>query len=198
MMRLVTRPDIAIDKMEELIKSDVALSYKLLKYINSVVFGWKHEISSIHQALVLLGDREVRKWVALVSLTSLGADKPLELAVNSVTRGRMCESLATPLNAGKREADLFFTGILSHIDALSSQSMEAALTNVHVADDVRAALLGDDAGNLPATALAITTAYETADWDRLNSLCEDQGIPPDAVTAAYRNAVEFGRELLNV
>ncbi len=195
-LQLVMRPDISIAKMEQAVKSDVALSYKLLKYINSAVFGWKHRIESVHQALVLLGEREIRKWVALVSLTSMGSDRPLELAVNSVVRGRMCESLAAPLGAPHRGADLFFTGMLSHVDALVSQPMEEALVDVYVADDVREALLGGDADTPPATALALARSYEAVDWESLSRVCSAHDLDEDTVGAAYRDAVEFGGALL--
>jgi EAL and modified HD-GYP domain-containing signal transduction protein len=193
----VTRPGISVEEIEDLVKHDVALSFKLLRYINSAAFGWKREITSIRQALVMLGEREIRKWITLISLTSMGSDRPLELAVKSVTRGRMCELLAEPMGAPERSADLFFAGILSHLDALVSRPMEEALGEVYLPDDVRAALLREGGATLPGAALAIAESYERADWDRFSAICRRLEIPEYTVPATYLEAVEFGRELVH-
>ena len=80
-----------------MIRHDVGLSYKLLRYINSAVFAWRSEITSVRKALVLLGESEIRKWVSLVTMAAIADGSPPELAIKSVTRARMCEMLAHPL-----------------------------------------------------------------------------------------------------
>jgi EAL and modified HD-GYP domain-containing signal transduction protein len=57
----INRQDLDYDRLEDYVKMDVSLSYKLLKFINSLSFGFRNEIRSIKQALVLLGQKELSK-----------------------------------------------------------------------------------------------------------------------------------------
>ncbi|MEJ2637240.1 MAG: HDOD domain-containing protein [Calditrichia bacterium] len=88
MLKEIHQPEIDFDKMEEIIKRDVSLTYKLLRLINSAAFGIMREIKSIKQALVLLGMREVKKWVALIALSDMGKEKPEELVKNALLRAK--------------------------------------------------------------------------------------------------------------
>src|SRR6266487_1181141 len=67
----VNKPDFDFSRLETIIKKDLALSFNLLRYINSAMFGTAREIQSIRQALALLGEVSVRKWVSLVALTQM-------------------------------------------------------------------------------------------------------------------------------
>ena len=87
LLQEIGKPDLDFDELEEIIKRDVALSYKLLRYINSAAFSLRGNISSIKQALVLLGQKEIKKWVSLVALRSIGEDKPDELVKLAISRG---------------------------------------------------------------------------------------------------------------
>jgi len=90
----VSRPELVYERLEELIKQEVSLAYKLLRYINSAAFGWRGPIESVKQALVLLGESESRRWISLVALPALAQDKAEELVVQAAVRARFCESLA--------------------------------------------------------------------------------------------------------
>jgi len=94
LMGEINNPNVDFDKITAFIRGDVSLSYNLLKFINSSVFGFKTKINSIKQALVLLGLSEVRKWASIMVLQNLGEDKPDALIVNSVVRATFGEALA--------------------------------------------------------------------------------------------------------
>ncbi|MDQ6995025.1 MAG: HDOD domain-containing protein, partial [Mariprofundaceae bacterium] len=86
-----------VNDIQDVVKQDVSLSYRLLKYINSAAFGMRREIESIEQALVLLGLNNARRWLALLSLSALGDGKPLELIRTALYRGYLLESIAKHL-----------------------------------------------------------------------------------------------------
>ncbi len=88
--------EVDFKKLALTIQSEVSLSYKLLKLINSAAFALRHKVTSILQALSLLGLREIRSWVSLLSIASMADDKPAELVVSSLIRARLCEQLAQP------------------------------------------------------------------------------------------------------
>jgi EAL and modified HD-GYP domain-containing signal transduction protein len=159
----LAQPEIAYGELETVIKQDVALTYRLLRYINSVWFGLKHEVESIHHALVWLGPREIKKWAALVSLRNLAEGKPSELLLRSMTRARMAEGLAEPAGMKPQAPELFLMGMFSLIDALLDMPLKDALEKLPVSDGIREALLGG--ANPHGLIHRSIIAYEQADWD---------------------------------
>src|SRR5690606_39191228 len=61
-LQKVTTPNVDFDELERIIKQDVALSTKLLRYLNSAHFGFTTKIGSIKQALVMMGEEPLRQW----------------------------------------------------------------------------------------------------------------------------------------
>src|SRR5262249_556531 len=86
-------PAIDFVRMEQVIKQDVGLSVKLLRYLKAAAFGWRSEITSIRHALALLGERAFRRWASVLVLAELSADRPAELLTTCLVRARFCELL---------------------------------------------------------------------------------------------------------
>lgn len=87
----LNREDCSMEKLEEMVNIDISISYKLLRYINSAYFRRVQEITSIRQALVLLGENGIRQFVMLVTAAELAADKPNELIKASIIRAKFCQ-----------------------------------------------------------------------------------------------------------
>ena len=96
LLRAVNRPAIDFAEVERLVQQDVALSMKLLRYLHSAHFVG-HDVGSIRQALLTLGERGLRRWAALVAVLGLGQGKPSELVVMALARGRFAELIAPAL-----------------------------------------------------------------------------------------------------
>ena len=125
MLQEVSRPELDLDMLERLIKADASVCYRLLRYLNSAVFGFKKEIHSVKHALSLLGEHDVRRWVRLVAAVGAGHDKPSDLVLSALVRGRFGELLAPHFRHG--QSDLFLMGLLSLIDAMLEMPMDAVL-----------------------------------------------------------------------
>ena len=150
-----------IEELEQVIDRDVGLSVKLLRYINSAYVGLRGSISSIHQAVMMLGSRGVSRWALLVALTG-GPSAPRELSVVGLTRARMCELLGAEASSVAGD-QLFTVGLLSVADALLQVPLETIVEELPLADDVSAALLQRDG---PAGAiLKAVVSYEQGDFD---------------------------------
>jgi len=156
-----------VNDIQDVVKQDVSLSYRLLKYINSAAFGMRREIESIEQALVLLGLNNARRWLALLSLSALGDEKPLELIRTALYRGHLLESIAKHLQEDETGDD-FLLGMFSVLDALLDQPMEKAIEGMALPHEVREALLKDDAPMFYK--LKILYALERGDWDDVLAL----------------------------
>jgi len=158
----------AIDEVEDVVKQDVALSYRLLKYINSAAFGMKREIASIGQALTLLGLKNIRRWLSLLSLASLGENKPTELIKLSFLRGRALEIVADSLHL-PNPADYFILGMFSVLDALLDRPMREALDEIALPKTIRDGLLDQesDMGKF----LSLIRFVEYNEWEQVEAIC---------------------------
>ncbi len=189
----LNRPDADYDAMEKIIKQDVALSYKLLRYINSVAFGWRKKIESIKQALVMLGERPLKKWASLAAFSSIADDKPPELLTTSLIRAAFCESIAADVAMKDKTMDLFFIGMLSVVDALVDRPMKEILDEISISDYVKEALI--DGGTPAANVLQLVIAYEHGEWGKVTEMIDLLGLDEARVPELYYKAIEWADEV---
>ncbi len=93
LLQLVSKEDMDVHEVEKIIKSEAALCYRLLRYLNSAAFSFSTEIQSVRHALSILGEREVRRWIRLVATLNAGANRPSELVLSALVRARFLELL---------------------------------------------------------------------------------------------------------
>jgi c-di-GMP phosphodiesterase len=169
-----------IEDLEQVIDRDVGLSVKLLRYINSAHVGMRGSITSIRQAVMMLGSRGVSRWALLVALTG-GPSAPRELSVVGLTRARMCELLGSDREDVASD-QLFTVGLLSVADALLEVPLETIVDELPLADEVGAALLHRDG---PAGAiLDAVVSYERGEFDAASLQSHSRGI-----ATSYRDAL---------
>jgi len=190
----VNRPEIDFNQIEKIVKKDVSISYKLMQFINSAFFGFSTEIHSIKQALVLLGIRDFKKWVSLIILRGMAADKHEELLVNSIVRARFCELISQEGDLKTRSSDLFFMGIFSMIDTLMNRPMEEILAKLPLSEDIKGALLGDE-GHL-RDFFELVLAYEKGDWDKTFVHADRLKINQPGLHNNYIKSLEWANQLL--
>jgi len=183
------RPDLDFDKLEAIIKQEVALAVKLLRYLNSAGFGWRHEITSIKHALRVLGERATRKWCSLMALTVLGEDQPAQMVITSLVRAQFAEQVGREAGLGSRDVDLFLIGMLSTLDALLGRPMDEALTHIPVSSEIRDTLLGRRTSLSAVWALVL--CYERAEWDRLKVIADAADVSVGRLPSLYRNSVQW-------
>jgi EAL and modified HD-GYP domain-containing signal transduction protein len=160
-------PAIELADLERLISGDVALSYRLLKYINSAYFGLRGQISSIQQAVALLGIERLRDWSTLTVFERL-SDKPRELFVTALIRAHFCQHAGQVQDGSP--AELFTLGLFSVLDALNDTPMRIALEGLPLTPSMRAALVDrTGAGRL----LACVTAIEQGDFRQASEILAD-------------------------
>lgn len=193
MLRESSRTEIDYDKMDQIFRRDVALSFKLLKFINSSFFGFKNKISSVKQALVLMGRKEILKWISLLALQNIAQDKPNELVILSLVRARFLELMAFQLGWTKRSNQAFLCGLFSMVDAMLDRPMPDILKELPLEDDIVTALLrGDnDLGKLSR----MWVHYEKAEWDEFSAAAKALGVEEKDVAELYRQALAWAQGL---
>ncbi len=185
--------EIDFKKLAQTIQSEVFLSYKILKLINSAAFALRHKVTSILQAISLLGIREVRSWVSLLSISAMADDKPAELVVTSLIRARFCEKLAEPCGLPGRRSDLFLMGLFSLLDVIMSRPIEEILNEITVEDDIQAALTGEP--GILLNILRLIIAVEKGEWELVSSLAEELQIDEQPLCEAYMEAIKWAHEI---
>jgi c-di-GMP-related signal transduction protein len=193
LLRELNSPEIDMRRLENVIKQEASITFRLLRRVNSAAQGFRLETSSLRHALVLLGEREIRMCATVWAMADLARDLPSELVVATTLRGRLCELLAPLAQMPERALDLFLVGMFSSLDVILEQPMEQVLVSLPLARDIRDALLGGQ--NPLRTVLDCALAYEQAHWDRASDLAVAAGIPERKVPACYLEAVEWTREV---
>ncbi|MBU0516787.1 MAG: EAL domain-containing protein [Proteobacteria bacterium] len=187
LLKEVQAHQIKFKNIAEIIRQEISLTYKLLRYINSPFFGVRIKIDSVNQALVMLGEENVRKWLSMVAMANLAREGTPELSRNSFIRATLCESLGTEAGLGARATDLFMVGLFSLIEVVLSRSMPEIMSELPLPDDVAAALLGGE--NHLRRILDLAVSYDRGEWDRCSALASAVGLAEDRLPALYLEAL---------
>ena len=193
LLQAATAPEFDIGLLASQIKHEPSMTFRLLRYLNSAAFGLRSEIHSIQHALSLLGEREMRKWIAVVSVGVMADGKPGELMTVPLVRGRFCELLAPLAGLGHQSNDLFLMGLLSVMDAILGQPLDLILAELPVRQEIKEALLLRT--GFYRNLLDVAIAHETGDWNAVNTLLEVVGISKELVPSLYVSALGWSSAL---
>ena len=193
MLQEVSRPDLDSAALEKLIKAEASVCYRLLRYLNSAIFGFKSEIHSVRHALSMLGERDVRRWVRLVAAVGAGQETTSDLVLSALVRARFGELLAPRVAHG--DSDLFLLGLLSLIDAMLEMPMEEVLEKLPLDHETKAVLLGQPSLLRPVYQLML--ARESGEWVASAELSRGMHLDADDVAGFYWQAQQWAREVSN-
>lgn len=177
-------PSVSMEELENIIIKDVALTYKLLRYINCAAYAIRKEVESIKQALILLGTQTVKNWVTLIIMSNLNNNKSSELITTAIVRAKMCELLSEIYSIGNKH-QLFTVGLFSILDVLMDIPMSDLLDTLSLNSSMKFALLKQE-GEL-GQILKQVLLYEQGEWSKL----EMKNIDASAISGAYLEAVKW-------
>jgi c-di-GMP-related signal transduction protein len=194
-LQMFSSSRIDLEELSRLIRQEVSLSYRLLRYLNSPAFPVVGEVRSIPQALSLLGESMSRKWLAVVCIASMAEDKPGELVKLSLSRASFCELLAGPLHLPGAANELFLLGLLSVMDALLDMPMAEILEKLPLDSRIKDALVGQPSDLSPV--LDIVLQYESGEWEGLAAASCALGFDQAVVPGLYLRSVEWADQILS-
>ena len=180
-------PLIELHELNDLVKNDVALSVKLLRYVNSASVGLPRSVDSISQAIGLVGTERMRQWASLLVLAQTG-DKPSELMRVALIRAQMCESLC-PLY-GLPAGQGFTVGLFSVLDAYFDCEMKQLVADLPLASEILDALLKRE--GVLGTLLEGILAYEQGDWESQAI----KSVETDTLNSAYWESIEWANGVM--
>jgi EAL and modified HD-GYP domain-containing signal transduction protein len=191
LLQAISRDELDVRELEDIIKHEASLCYRLLRYLNSAAFSFASEIHSVRHGLAILGEREVRRWVRLVAALGAGQNKSSDLVLSALVRARYCELLGPRVPHG--ESDLFLVGLFSLMDAILEMPMGVVLEGISLDHETRAVLLGQTSQLDPVYRLML--AQETANWVRVTELCSLLKLPESHATECHWKAMQWAREM---
>ena len=191
LMQMV-RQEADIGQLEGVLKRDATLSYKLLRFINSAGFGAGREVTSLRQALTLLGYQPLYRWLTLLLATASTSGYSPVLLETAVVRGRLAELLGLAA-LGKAEAEnVFVAGMFSLLDRLLGLPMKEVLEAIQLSDDVVEALLTRGGKYGPYLALAEACELNS---HLVASLAASLNLSPLDVNQAHLSALAWAQSV---
>jgi EAL and modified HD-GYP domain-containing signal transduction protein len=185
LMAALADSGVDVNEVVSLVSADPALSYRLLQATNNAANGLTGRVSSVHDAIVLLGLRRVCQWVTLMLVGDL-AEANEDLVASTLIRARLCRSVAVHLSL---QADAAFTvGLLSSIAEIVGEPVADLVQRLPLTEQVTSALT-TGAGPLGAV-LALVLQYEAVDVEGL----ADASMPADLLATAYLQAITWARK----
>jgi len=185
----VNQQDMDLDRLEELISREVAVPYKLLRYMNSAYFRRAQEITSLKHALVMLGQQEIKKFISVVTTAELASDKPAELIKASIIRARFCELIGQETSTDIPHSELFIIGLFSLIDAILDNDMDAIMNHLPLSDSIKETLVQKKGDGLMILKLVIS--YESADWKGFAEMSGKLGLDAEKIPYHYLEALSW-------
>jgi c-di-GMP-related signal transduction protein len=189
LLEMVCHSDVNMLDLEKMLKQEASICYRLLRYLNSPVFGFALEIKSVRHAMAVLGEREIRRWIRLVVAVGAAEQKCSELVLMGLARGRFCELLSSRLHS---YSDLFLMGLLSIMDAILEVPMNTLLEQLPVDRDAKAVLLGQGGPLLPLYQLMLN--QEAGEWAKSSELAKQLRLSDEEVSSTWWQSVLWAQE----
>jgi c-di-GMP-related signal transduction protein len=188
----LNQSSVSLSAIEDLLKRDASLSYRVLRSVNSAGFGLRREIHSIREALLLLGLDQIRKWSSIWALAGMNRG-PSELVTMTVIRARCCELIGQALERADNGAAYFLLGLCSLLDVLLGTPIDQVTKELPLDPEIQAALAGE--ANEARRVLDAVIQYEHGCWEDAATTMRGLSLPGDTLADAYGDALGWARTL---
>jgi EAL and modified HD-GYP domain-containing signal transduction protein len=171
----------------------VAISYKLLRFLNSAWFYRLEKVKSINQAIAYLGERELKRFLMLMIISEMTTNKPQELVRLAIVRAKFCELLAAASGRFAKENNLFLLGLFSLLEAMLDTPIVDLLKELPVDDLIKEALIKKSGPWMPYLNAVIT--HERREAKECIQALTEIGVAIKDVNELYLQSLEFAKAL---
>jgi c-di-GMP-related signal transduction protein len=185
LLRLLQQTPLDVPRASEAVKRDVALTYRLLRLVNSPAYAMRQEVRSISGALLAVGEDVFRRIATLAIASELNSGQPSEILRMAFVRARFCELAAAA--CGLNSLEQYLTGMFSMLPAMLRAPMEEILSALPLRKEIRGALLGEP--NQERTPLGWLEANEQGDWLSCDAVAQQQRLDPDYLHRSFTDAL---------
>ncbi|MEQ4452348.1 EAL and HDOD domain-containing protein [Kosakonia sp. YIM B13605] len=186
-----------LNKIEDLLKRDVSLSFKIMRYAQNILYntrgisGFRNQ--SLRDIVVYLGISEMRRFVLVACLTSFEDVTNTEIYYLSLIRAKFCELVAARTSANNISNDAFMAGLFSLLDVILGLPLEELMAQIAVSPEVAKALEANSGELYPYVRLA--RLYEQRMWDEASDVAHEIGLPNSAISEMMNQAAKWADEL---
>jgi len=195
LLQAVSASEIDLALVEELIRHDASLCYRLMRYLNSPLLGLATPVQSVRQAITLLGVQALTRWIRTATALSMGQPRCSDLVLASLVRARFCELIAPKVNHGG--ADLFLLGMFSLMDVILETPLGKLMEGLAFDSSAKAALLAikNGGGARLSPVCDLMVAREKGDWERVTRHAAQLSLSLQFVNRAYIEAMEWAHQM---
>lgn len=195
LLRAISKPEVDFLEIEDLIKREPSLCYRLLCYLNSPLLGLSSPVSSVRHGLNLLGERELVRWIRMATTLVMGRDKSSDLVLASMVRARFCELIAPKVK--NVDSDLFLMGMLSLMDAILEVPIGVVIEKLSLDPNTKAQLLGGKTHvETPLSPIYdLMIAREAGDWQKVTGLGKKLDLSLYFINSAYNEAMRWAHQM---
>lgn len=188
---LVYSPEPDYEEIAAVISTDVVLTIRLLRLINVMYGSTGNKISTIHQALVLLGFEKLKEWIYLVGLQRLQKDTPDELIRLALFRAKFCESISKVMPGQFiHRKEMYLMGLMSVVAGTTDERDKGnVMKELPVTDEIKNGLLGAD--GLFGDVFRLVVDYEHANWDKVEEFVKKYNVDAQQLANEYVQCVRF-------
>ena len=188
---LVYSPDPDYEEIAAVISTDVVLTIRLLRLINLMYGNSGNKISTIHQALVMLGFEKLKEWIYLVGLQRLQKDTPDELIRLALFRAKFCESVSKVVpGAYIHRKEMYLMGLMSIVAGTTDEkSINSVMKELPVTDEIKNGLMGAD--GLYGDVFRLVVDYEHADWNKVEEFVKKYDVDAQQLANEYVKCIRF-------
>ncbi len=191
----IQRPDLDIESVLSIIRKDVTLSYRLLRFLNSAAFNFSVEITSLSQAARLIGEKRLKHWLRLAVISDIGSSLYSEELCNiAITRAVFFEALAElQVASTKKREEMYMFGLFSMLDALLNISMSEVVKYLPLNNEFKLGLTsGDEVLN---SYIQLVSAIERADWESVMVFSRQLNISSEDIQSVYFDSLQEAARL---
>jgi len=183
------RGQASTDAIEEVLKKDAGLAFNLMRLINSASLGLTREITSIRQAVLLLGLKKLFRWAALLLTAARSAGTPPATGQTAVVRGRLMELLANEFMSPEEADQAFVIGVFSMLDQMLGMPQASAVGLLNLPDELSTALL--ERSNVHGRLLNLVEACESGDDDSFDQAAQALPLTSQQINWAHLQALAW-------
>ena len=195
LLQAISVPEVDLERIEDLVKHDASLCFRLLRYLNSPLLGVSSPVHSVRHGMNLLGERELIRWIRMATTLVMGQEKCSDLVLSSLVRARFLELLAPKVEHG--HSDLFLMGMLSLMDAILEVPMGVIIEGLALDPDTKALLLNAKSGaDTPlAPIVHLVLAREAGEWEQVTVFAKKLNVSLPFVNRIYTEAIAWAGEM---
>jgi EAL and modified HD-GYP domain-containing signal transduction protein len=196
LLKELADPDYSVKRVARTIATDLSLSYRLIRYLNSASLSVRERVSSVEQAVSMLGGGPLRQWLSIVMITEMNASQRASaLLLSGVQRARFLECLCGDLAAPPSPPEtMFLLGLFSNLDAILNMPMQEITSDLPLEQDMLDALNGRP--TRPRQWIDLALHLERGEWGEAGKVLARHKLDPKRAALHHSKAGAWAGRLL--